>query len=110
MGMIKALLLVATVSTLSVCAGASPSSNGRGANLGWKVHQPTRFMVSGILRKDGTGDEQILDLYHVIVEAPTEKVAVDTYVQSALASHPGYKLVGTLATPVPAAGSCENNI
>ncbi|MGF6996909.1 hypothetical protein P3T25_005284 [Paraburkholderia sp. GAS32] len=106
MSKLKALFLAAVVGmSLSVSTHAAPGE--RGTQIGWKVHQPTRFMVSGILRKDGSTDEQ---LYHVIVEAPTEKVAVDTYVASALASHPGYKLVGTLATPVPPAGSCENNI
>jgi hypothetical protein len=102
----KALLWI-MVLALGVCAGAAASPSERGAHIGWKVHQPTRFMVSGILRREGATDEQ---LYHVIVEAPTEQVALETYVRSALASHPGYRLVGTLPTPVPAAGSCENNI
>lgn len=100
-------LFLAAVVAMGVSLGANAAPGERGIQIGWKVHQPTRFMVSGILRKDGSADEQ---LYHVIVEAPNEKVAVDTYVASALASHPGYKLVGTLATPVPPAGSCENNI
>lgn len=105
-GTMKAPLLV-VVAALTLCASATASPVERGAHIGWRVHQPTRFMVSGILRQDGATDEQ---LYHVIVDAPTEQVALETYVRSALATHPGYRLVGTLATPVPAAGSCENNI
>jgi hypothetical protein len=78
------------------------------AFAGWHVHQPTRFIVSGVLKKDGTTDT--IRPIHAIVVAETGDTAVQQFSQTARRDYPGYSLIATLASPVPEAGRCESSI
>lgn len=89
--------------------GALPASAGeRGAHIGWHVRQPARFIVSGVLRQDGTKD--VIKPIHAIVTADDENAAIAMFTGTARKQYPGYTLIATLASPVPAAGTCENSI
>jgi uncharacterized protein YggE len=67
-----AIVLTTALAVLSVSVLAA--SAGRGSHIGWKVHQPTRFMVSGVLKKDGTADT--IKLVHEIDVANSTEDAV----------------------------------
>ncbi|MFM0149973.1 hypothetical protein [Paraburkholderia sp. RL18-085-BIA-A] len=105
---VKALIVASFVSVVSL-QGAAPASAGeRGAHIGWHVRQPARFIVSGVLRQDGTTD--VIKPIHAIVAADDGDAAVAMFSGTARKQYPGYTLIATLASPVPAAGTCENSI
>lgn len=106
--MTKALVFAVTISAMIVCNASSAAPNERGTHSGWNVHQPTRFMVSGVLRKNGTTD--VIKPIHGIVVAETNEAAVATFAKTAVAQYSGYTLIATLASPVPVVGTCENSI
>ena len=81
---------------------------GRGSHIGWKVRQPTRFMVSGVLKKDGTADT--IKLVHEIDVADSSEAAVAALTKNVGVQYKGVTLISVLASPVPAVGACENNI
>lgn len=78
--MIKALLVAAAVSVASLCTAVSAAPNLRGLQIGWKVHQPTRFIVSGVLRQDGTTD--VIKPIHAIVTADNNSAAVASFART----------------------------
>ena len=106
--MIKAFLFAAPIFAMSVFGPANAAPIERGAHIGWHVHQPTRFIVSAALQKHGTTD--VIKPIHVIVTAETDESAVALFAKTAAAQYSGYTLMATLASPVPATGTCENSI
>ncbi|GAB6849160.1 hypothetical protein [Paraburkholderia kururiensis] len=104
----KALRLATVALVMSLCGAVSAATNERGANIGWKVRQPTRFIVSGVLRKDGSTD--VIKPIHGIVTADDSAKAIAAFSNTARQQYPGYALIATLASPVPQVGTCENNI
>ncbi|REE07243.1 hypothetical protein B0G71_7727 [Paraburkholderia sp. BL27I4N3] len=105
---VKALTGAFFVSALSLQGAAAASAGERGAHIGWHVRQPARFIVSGVLRQDGTTD--VIKPIHAIVAADDGEAAVAMFSGTARKQYPGYTLIATLASPVPAAGTCENSI
>jgi hypothetical protein len=103
----KALLAVTLFAAVSSVVLAEGSGN-RGERTGWHVHQPTRFMVSGVLRKNGTTD--VIKPIQAIIAADTDDSAIRMFEKTARHDYPAYSLIATLASPVPAAGNCENAI
>ncbi|HDR9474411.1 hypothetical protein [Burkholderia multivorans] len=99
------------ITALLVAASSAALAGGfdsRATRIGWHVRQPVRFMVSGVLRKNGTQDT--IKPIHAIVEASDSDSAVREFVRSAQKQYPGYSLIATLASRVPAVGTCENVI
>lgn len=76
--------------------------------VGWHVHQPARFMVSGVLRKNGTTD--VIKPIQAIVSAADSDSAMRQFSKTVQRQYPGYSLIATLASAVPAAGTCESAI
>jgi len=103
-------VVLAAVAIIASTLGASPASayNGRGEANGWHVRQPTRFMVSGVLRKNGTTD--VIKPIQAIVVADASESAVKQFSRSVANEYPGYTLIATVASPVPTVGTCENAI
>ncbi|MEX3960133.1 hypothetical protein [Trinickia sp. EG282A] len=99
---VAAVLLA--VSSVTLADG----SDGRAARIGWHVRQPTRFMVSGVLRKNGTTD--VIKPIQAIIAADNDDTAIKMFAKTAERDYPAYALIATLASPVPAAGKCENSI
>lgn len=64
------------------------------------VSEKTAFIVSGILRS-GT-DGIVLKLVHSHVAANSAEEALGSFTRNVLAKYPGYSLMDTLVTPVPA--------
>lgn len=89
-----------------VCAARA--DDGRDGRGGWHVHQSPRYVVSGVLRKNGATD--VIKPVHAIVAADTKDLAVRQFEQSIQRQYPGYALIATLASPIPLAGTCENSI
>jgi hypothetical protein len=89
-------------------AFAGDAFEARHLTTGWHVRQPARFIVSGVLRKDGTTD--VIKPIHAILVADDTETAVRKFKSTATGSYPGYTLIATLASPVPAAGTCESAI
>lgn len=105
---IKALIAGSVIAVVGL-EGAIPASAGeRGAHIGWHVRQPARFIVSGVLRQDGTND--VIKPIHAIVTADNENAAIAMFSGTTRKRYPGYTLISTLASPVPATGTCENSI
>lgn len=102
----RAFLLGLTI--LMTLPAARADQVGRGPQIGWQVKQPTRFMVSGILRKNGTTD--VIRPVHGIFEAPTDKDAARQFEDEIVRQFRGYSLMGVLVDPVPPSGRCENGI
>lgn len=100
----KKWFLIAT----AVFAVSGPASAGPGGRAGWHVNQPPRFMVSAVMKKDGTAD--VIKPVHGIVMAADEGAAVSAFSKSARQAYPGYTIISTLADPVPMVGFCESNI
>ncbi|SDR62964.1 hypothetical protein [Paraburkholderia tuberum] len=105
---LKALMPALAIAVTGLAASAPGVATERGAHIGWTVHQPTRFIVSGVLRQDGTSD--VIKPVHGIVTADDSEAAVSAFSQTTRRQYPGYTLIATLASPVPAAGTCENSI
>jgi hypothetical protein len=103
----QALLLVLAL-TATASSVFADDSYVRSTRIGWHVRQPTRFMVTGVLRKNGTTD--VIKPIQAIVVADDGDAAVRTFTKSAVKNYPDYALIATLASPVPAAGTCENSI
>lgn len=99
--------LIGSAIALSAAAHANEYSD-RGTAIGWRVNQPTRFMVSGVLRQDGTPG--VIKPIHSIITASTRDDAVAQFSEAARREYPGYSLISTLASPVPLIGTCEINI
>jgi len=104
----KGFWFASAVVAMSLCSSANIAASERGAHIGWQVRQPVRLMVSAVLRKNGTTD--VIKPVHGIVTAETNESAVAIFVKTASAQYSGYTLIATLASPVPAAGRCENSI
>lgn len=75
----------------------------------WEVLQPIRFMVSGVLRKNGTPNVDIKPIQAIFVakDAGTAVKMLSTFAGNA---YPGYELIATLASRVPASAACANSI
>lgn len=104
----KTLVFAAIFAFTFVCNTALANAGTRSEQIGWQVHQPTRFIVSGVLRQDGTVD--VIKPIHGIVTADDSKAAVEAFTDTARTQYPGYTIIATLASPVPVVGTCENNI
>jgi len=104
----KSFLLAAILATFTLYNSGSAVAGARGEHIGWQVRQPSRFIVSGVLRQDGTTD--VIKPIHSIVTAADSKGAVTAFTDTARRDYPRYTLIATLASPVPAVGTCENNI
>lgn len=104
----KAFVSAAFFATVILFSSGSAVAGSRGERIGWQVHQPPRFIVSGVLRQDGTQDT--IKLIHEVATATDDRQAVTTFANEAKQKYPGYTLISVLATPVPAVGTCENNI
>lgn len=88
---------------------APPAFGGeRAARLGWSVREPTRFLVSGVLQREGSSD--VIKPIHSIITAEDSQAAISFLARTAKQQYPGYRLLATLASPVPAIGTCENDI
>lgn len=98
-----AFLFVTLGSGIAHGEGAWPASRA-----GWHVHEPTRFVVSGVLRKNGSTD--VIKPIHSIIEAPASDVAQQEFERSAMRQYPGYTLLATVVSRVPKAGTCESSI
>jgi hypothetical protein len=104
----KALIVAAFVAFVTLQGPAPASAGERGAHIGWHVRQPARFIISGVSRRDGTTD--VIKPIHAIVAADDGEAAVAMFSGTARKQYPGYTLISTLASPAPAAGTCENSI
>lgn len=104
----KVLVSAAFFATVILFNPGSAVADSRGEHIGWQVHQPPRFIVSGVLKQNGTQD--VIKLIHQIATANDGQQAVTTFANEAKQKYPGYTLISVLATPVPAVGTCENNI
>lgn len=100
-------LFVATLLVISTTALAEGFGD-RSTRIGWHVRQPTRFMVSGVLRKNGSTD--VIKPIQSILTADDGSTALQIFIKSAQTQYPGYVLIATLFSPVPTAGTCENAI
>ncbi|MCY1554939.1 hypothetical protein D9M68_915530 [compost metagenome] len=80
----------------------------RSESIGWSIRQPTRFVVSGVLQKNG--EQSIIKPVHAIEIAESEDMAVRKFADSLAREFKGYTLISTLATRIPAVGVCETNI
>ncbi|WP_236597771.1 hypothetical protein [Paraburkholderia kirstenboschensis] len=105
---IKGLIVGSFIAVIGLQGAAPASSKERGARIGWHVRQPARFIVSGVLRQDGAKD--VIKPIHAIVTADDENADIAMFSGTARKQYPGYTLIATLASPVPAAGTCENSI
>jgi len=105
---IKALIIGSFIGTACLEVAAPASAGERGAHIGWHVRQPARFIVSGVLRQDGSKD--VIKPIHAVVTADDENAAIAMFSDTARKQYLGYTLIATLASPVPAAGTCENSI
>jgi hypothetical protein len=103
----RTFVTAALLAALSSAALADRSA-GRAVHLGWHVSQPVRFMVSGVLRKNGTTD--VIKPIQAIIAAESDDTAIRMFAKTAEHDYPAYSLIATLAAPVPAAGKCENAI
>lgn len=103
----KALVAAALFAAVSSAAIAD-GSDSRAVRIGWHVQQPTRFMVSGVLRKNGTTD--VILPIQAIITADDDNTAIKMFAKTAQHDYPAYSLIATLASPVPAAGKCESSI
>lgn len=101
-------LVVATLFAAGSSVAIADGSDSRAARVGWHVQQPTRFMVSGVLRKNGTTD--VILPIQAIIAADDDDTAIKMFAKTAQHDYPAYSLIATLASPVPAAGKCENSI
>lgn len=102
-------LIVGSFAAVTLLQGPAPAIAGeRGAHIGWHVRQPARFIVSGVLRRDGASD--VIKPIHGIVTAADQNAAVEIFSGTARKQYPGYTLIATLASPVPPSGTCENSI
>lgn len=104
----KTLAVVTVLAAGSSVTLADGFGGGRAASIGWHVQQPTRFMVSGVLKKSGTTDT--IKPIHAVIVADTDAAALQQFSKTAQHDYPGYSLIATLASPVPATGRCENSI
>jgi len=104
----KRLAIVLAISFAVLSVSTLAATTGRASNIGWKVHQPTRFMVSGVLKKDGTADT--IKLVHEIDVADSSEAVVAALTKNVSVEYKGFTLISVLASPVPAVGACENNI
>ncbi|ENZ78045.1 MULTISPECIES: hypothetical protein [Ralstonia] len=101
-------LLVAMTLAMATFAAHAQSVGGRGAAIGWYVSQPTRYVVSGVLLKDGSTSE--IKPAHGIYVARSQTEAIEHFAAEMRDGSPGYHLITTLASPVPVAGTCELSI
>lgn len=101
------LLMLALVAATSSSVFADGSFS-RTARIGWHVRQVPRFMVSGVLRKNGTTD--VIKPIQAIVVADDGETAVRAFAKSAERDYPDFALIATLKSPIPVAGTCENSI
>lgn len=101
-------LLVAVTVALAAFAAHAQSVGGRGAAIGWYVSQPMRYVVSGVLLKNGSNSE--IKPAHGIYVAQSQSEAVEHFAAEMRDGNPGFHLITTLASPVPVAGTCELNI
>ena len=99
----KALFLATALAVASLQADAQPGSQH------WQVHQPTRFVAAGVLRKNDVPDV-VVKAVQGIVTADDAKVAAGLFRKSVADQYPGYTLLDTTVMPVPATGSCETSI
>lgn len=104
----KRLAVVLTISLAAFSVSALAATAARGSHIGWKVRQPVRFMVSGVLKKNGTPDT--IKLVHEIDVADSDEAAVAALTKNVGVQYTGFTLISVLASPVPAVGACENNI
>lgn len=106
--MVKALIIAAALATGGPLLPHAAFAADRGVHAGWTVRQPTRFMVSGVLQRTGSPD--IIKPIHSIITADDGDVAIARFARTAQQEYPEYRLLSTLASPVPEVGTCENNI
>ncbi|KAA0178817.1 hypothetical protein FX016_23075 [Cupriavidus gilardii] len=93
---------------LAVAAPAHADGPARAGELGWKVRQPTRFVVSAVLVKND--NHEVIKPVHGIVTAGNESDALVIYMKRVTAAYAGYSLVSTLASRVPEVGECVAGI
>ncbi|OUL87672.1 hypothetical protein CA602_13115 [Paraburkholderia hospita] len=101
-------MVVATLVAAASSGAFAAASDSRSTRIGWHVHQPVRFMVSGVLRKNGTTD--VIKPIQGVIAADDGDAAVRSFPRNAQKQYPGYSLIATLASPVFQAGTCENTI
>jgi hypothetical protein len=101
-------VLVAVTVAMAAFAAHAQSVGGRGAAIGWYVSQPTRYVVSGVLLKDGSASE--IRPAHGIYVAKSQAEAIEHFAAEVQGGNPGYHLITTLASPVPLSGTCELSI
>lgn len=87
-------------------ATAHAGQVGSGPLINWQAKQPTRFMVSGILRKEGSADA--IRPVHGLFDAQTDREAARLFQDEIGQRFKGYVLVAVLVDPVPPDGRCEN--
>lgn len=101
-------LVAATLLAAASSVALADDFDSRVVSIGWHVSQPTRYMVSGVLRKNGTTD--VIKPIQTIVIADNGETAIKMLEKTAQHEFPSYSLIATLASPVPPAGKCENSI
>ncbi|MGT2457803.1 hypothetical protein ACU4GI_33415 [Cupriavidus basilensis] len=74
----------------------------------WMAKEGSRFLVSAVLRKDS--QDVSIKLVHSIETAGTADSALGAFTRKVLAQYPGYSLLDTLVSPVPAACGFQANI
>lgn len=104
----KILAIVAVLASGGLLPPPAAYASDRGVHAGWTVRQPTRFMVSGVLQRTGSPD--VIKPVHSIITADDGDVAIARFARTVQQEYPEYRLVSTLASPVPEVGTCESNI
>ena len=100
----------ATAGLLCIASTGSraQSSPERESRPGWHVAQPSRFFVSGVLRKNGTTN--VIKVTHGIYVAESADVALRQFMREAQENFDGYSVLTTLVSAVPRSGRCERVI
>lgn len=104
-GLLAALALTLAIGASTGIKAANALTVPHLVKAGWMVRQPTRFFVSGVLRKDGTVD--VIKPVHAVEEANTAEAAEQLFSRDVQQQFTGYTLIATTVSPVPVAGVCE---
>lgn len=103
---------IVPILTLASCAvpalAAQPATYSRAVSIGWTVKQPTRYVVTGVLKKDGV--DAVVRAAHSIEVADTEREAKAKFSASVARQYPGYTLIEVIAQQIPNVGICMSDI
>lgn len=101
-----------SILALAICAGAAETAQAaaysRAVQIGWTVKQPTRYVVTGVLRKDGV--DGVVRAAHSIEVADTEQEAKAKFAAGVARQYRGYTLIEIIAQRIPNVGVCMSDV